>query len=217
MIELSHILFSYSGLPPWVLDDVSLSVPKGSYISILGENGSGKSTLMRMILGFVKPIAGHVRLSTRRIGYVPQRTGGNNSDFPITVFEMMDSYRRLLRIHDPHAVRQALSLTRTEDLSRRLMGTLSGGQRQRVLIARALLGQPDLLLLDEPSTGVDVPNQNEIYRLLSRLHKEEDLTILSIEHNLPAARTVSDALFVLKNGKGSFETMGNEGGVRRKE
>lgn len=210
MIKLSHILFSYSGLPPWVLNDVSLSVPKGAYISILGENGSGKTTLMRMILGFIKPVAGQVRLSTRRIGYVPQRTGGENSAFPITVQEAMDSYRRLLHIHDPQAVSRALALTKTNDLSRRLMGTLSGGQRQRVLIARALLGAPDLLLLDEPSTGVDVPSQGDIYRLLSHLHKDKGLTILSIEHNLPAARAVSDALFILENGKGSFETKGRE-------
>lgn len=204
MITLSHIHFSYTGRAPWVLDDISLFVPKGTYISILGENGCGKSTLMRLMLGFLKPVSGTVSLGARRIGYVPQRSDFNNVDFPITVREMMDAYRHLLHINDPAATAHALSLTETADLAPRLMGTLSGGQRQRVLIARALLGCPDLLLLDEPSTGVDSRSQKEIYALLAALHQKQGMTILSIEHNLPAALALSDALFCMDHGHGTI-------------
>lgn len=204
MIEISHVYFSYTGHAPWVLQDLSLSVPQGSYISILGENGCGKSTLMRLILGFLTPARGRITCQARRIGYVPQRSDFTNSAFPITVWEVMDSYRRLLHIKDPAATMHALAMTGTESLRNRLMGTLSGGQHQKVLLARALLGAPDLLILDEPSTGVDVKGQNEIYQLLSDFHKREGLTILAVEHNLPKAMGNSDHLYCIEEGTGTL-------------
>lgn len=200
MISIQNMYFSYNREAPWLLEDISLHVPKGAYISIVGSNGSGKSTLLRLILGFLKPSRGTIDIAAHRIGYVAQNNMLDRS-FPITVEEVIYSYGKILRL--PHiSVEKALSRTGMEDFSKNRMGDLSGGQQQKVLIARALMGQPDLLILDEPSTGVDIQSQREIYGELSHLNRDEGLTILSVEHNLHAAGKVSTMLFHVHEGRG---------------
>ena len=206
MIQVDRLSFSYTGKAPYVLRDISLSIQNGEYLSIVGENGSGKSTLMRLLLGFLKPTRGALSVSAGRIGYVPQRADSLNSGFPITVFEMLNSYRRLLRIKDKRAVPTALGQVGMSGFSSALMGTLSGGQAQRILIARALMGNPDLLILDEPSTGVDAESQREIYALLNRLNREQGVTILAVEHNLKAALSNSTLIYHLSDGQGNVCT-----------
>lgn len=206
MIEVEHLTFSYSGLPPYTLHDVSLRIDDGEYISVLGDNGSGKSTLVRLMLGLLRPLSGRVSIGTARIGYVSQKNDYSNADFPITVFEMLDSYRRLLRLRDKSAVNQALAQVRMQPFAHRLMGGLSGGQGQKVRLARALMGQPDLLVLDEPSTGVDIASQQEIYAFLKRLNREQGTTIVSIEHNLQAAMANSTLIYHLTGGRGHLCT-----------
>lgn len=205
MIKVDHLCFSYTGLPPYTLDDLRLDIKSGEYISILGENGSGKSTLIRLLLGFLKPNAGSIVVDAGRIGYVPQKHEAN-ADFPITVYEMLDSYRRLLKIRNRDCVKHALEQLHMEAFSHRLMGTLSGGQAQKVRIARALMGEPDLLVLDEPSTGVDVGSQHEIYAFLKKLNQQRGVTIVSIEHNLQAAMTNSTLIYHLVEGRGHLCT-----------
>jgi len=202
MIQVDRLSFSYTGKAPYVLRDISLSIQDGEYLSIVGENGSGKSTLMRLLLGFLKPTQGSARVGAQRIGYVPQRADSLGSGFPITVFEVLNSYRRLLRIREGAAVPEALQQVGMSDFSAALMGTLSGGQSQRILIARALMGHPDLLILDEPSTGVDAESQREIYALLNRLNREQGVTILAVEHNLKAALANSTLIYHLIDGQG---------------
>ncbi|WP_416177390.1 metal ABC transporter ATP-binding protein [Dialister sp.] len=200
MLTIDHLYFSYTGKEPWLLEDISLHVPKGSYISIVGNNGSGKSTLLKLILGFLHPTKGSIRCQARRIGYVPQMPGRDQA-FPITVREVIHSYGKLLRLKS-FSVKEILSATGMEDYENELMGRLSGGQHQRVLIARALMGNPDLLILDEPSTGVDLMNQKEIYRELSRLNREHHLTVLAVEHNMEEAGKVSTSLYHVDQGHG---------------
>lgn len=200
MLQIDHLYFSYTGKPPWLLEDISLHVPRGAYISIVGNNGSGKSTLLKLILGFLHPVKGTILSHARRIGYVPQMPSRDHA-FPITVAEVIHSYGKLLHLKS-FSVKETLAVTGMEDAANELMGNLSGGQHQKVLIARALMGQPDLLILDEPSTGVDLASQREIYGELSRLNREKQLTVLAVEHNMEEAGRVSTGLYHIDEGRG---------------
>lgn len=206
MIELEHLYFSYTGTEPWVLEDLNLQLKDGEYLSILGENGSGKSTLLRLLLRLLRPSRGRIACQCRAIGYVPQRSDSLNIQFPITVGEMLAAYRRLLRLRDRTAVDRALQTVHMEPFRHTLIGNLSGGQRQRVFIARALMGSPGLLVLDEPSTGVDVTSQREIYSLIRSLNRERGITVISVEHNLAAAMENSTLIYHLANGSGHLCT-----------
>ncbi len=173
----------------------------------MGNNGCGKSTLLKLILGFLSPTTGTIQIKTNKIGYVPQRQEFNSA-FPITVQEVIYSYGKLLHMKNIN-VCEILSITQMQDFKNQLVGDLSGGQYQRMLIARALMGTPDLLVLDEPSTGVDISSQKEIYKILRELNKNKKLTILSVEHNLYAATESSSMIYHLSNGKGHLCTPQN--------
>ena len=206
MIRVDDLYFSYTGTAPYVLEGLRLDVPDGEYISVLGENGSGKSTLLRLLLRLLRPTRGRIECGAKRIGYVPQRADFLNTQFPITVAEMLTCYRRLLRLRDRSAVDRALEMVRMSDCRGALIGTLSGGQCQKVFIARALMGDPDLLVLDEPSTGVDVGSQRDIYALIRGLNRSRGMTVLSVEHNLDAAISNSTLIYHLSGGAGHMCT-----------
>lgn len=206
MIKAENLSFSYTGTPPFVLDGISFTIENGEYVSVVGENGSGKTTLMKLVLRFLKPTRGSVMTDAMRIGYVPQRTGDRNTGFPITVYEMLNSYRRILKIKDKSVIEKSLEQVGLPDKANALMGSLSGGQGQRILIARALMGDPELIILDEPSTGVDPENQREIYALVRKLNVERGITIISVEHNLDAAVHNSTIIYHLERGRGHFCT-----------
>lgn len=223
MITAKNLSFSYTGAPPFVLDAINFAIADGEYVSVVGENGSGKTTLMRLILRFLKPTRGSVTTDAVRIGYVPQRTGDRNTGFPITVYEMLNSYRKILKIKDKSVIEKSLAQVGLPDKADALMGSLSGGQSQRALIARSLMGSPELLILDEPSTGVDPENQREIYALVKKLNAERGITIVSVEHNLDAAVRNSSLIYHLERGRGHVctteqfarEYLGGEGDGRR--
>ncbi|MDF1496374.1 metal ABC transporter ATP-binding protein [Caproiciproducens sp. CPB-2] len=202
MIKAENLSFSYTGAAPYVLRGIDLDIRRGEYVSVVGENGSGKSTLMRLILKFIKPTEGTIASEARRIGYVPQKNDFSNSNFPITVYEMLNSYRKLLKIKNKGILAENLEKVGMSEFSGALMGTLSGGQTQKILIARALTGDPDLLILDEPSTGVDIGSQKEIYGFLRKMNRENQITIVSVEHNLDAAVSNSTLIYHLVNGQG---------------
>ncbi len=177
-----------------VLDALSLTVYEGDYLAVLGPNGGGKTTLLRVILGLEKPSSGNVTIfgeppgmAPGRIGYVPQRLFFDR-DFPISVREvvmmgrlpkrrLMQRYGRLDREMADEAI-ETVGLTR---LKNSRIGTLSGGELQRTLIARALAGEPDLLLLDEPTASVDPDMKTTIYDLLDRLRERH--TIVLVTHD----------------------------------
>lgn len=206
MIKAEHLFFSYTGAAPYILHDIDLEISDGAYVSIVGENGSGKSTLMKLILKFLKPTRGTIAADAERMAYVPQKNDDTNSGFPITVYEMLNSYRHLLKLKDKRVIAESLQLVGLEGVEHALMGTLSGGQTQKAHIARSLMGEPDLLLLDEPSTGVDIDSQKEIYGLLKKLNTEKGITIVSVEHNLSAAMANSTLIYHLSGGKGHICT-----------
>lgn len=202
MITAENLCFSYTGTTPFVLNGINFEIQDGEYVSVVGENGCGKSTLMKLVLKFLKPTRGSIVTNAKRIGYVPQKRDNVNSGFPITVYEMLNSYRKLLNIRDKAVIGESLRQVGLGECSSALMGTLSGGQSQKALIARALIGKPDLILLDEPSNGVDIESQREIYALLKKLNTETGITIMSVEHNYGAAVSNSTLIYHLDHGHG---------------
>ena len=202
MLHIQHLYFSYQPRQPYVLQDLCLQVQRGDYISIVGENGCGKSTLLRLILGFLKPSRGSIDCQTRSLRYVAQKGDISQAGFPITVQEVLHAYQKLLHVKDPDTVSQVLAKTGMAFAADQLIGSLSGGQAQKVAIARALIGSPELLILDEPSTGIDRKSQQEIYQLLKDLNTQQRLTILSVEHNLEAALANSTSIYHLVAGRG---------------
>jgi len=187
LLRLRRVTCSYGAGP--VLVNVDLAVESGQFSGIVGPSGSGKTTLLKVFLGTVRPVAGSVeRRPGLRVGYVPQVEAVNWS-FPVTVAECVLMARisgRVLpwRSKAEHAeVGDILGRLDIDGLAKRHVRDLSGGQQQRVFIARALLGRPELLLMDEPTSGVDVKTRHEILHLLDDLHRD-GLAIVLTTHDL---------------------------------
>lgn len=201
MINIKNLSFSYDNKSPELLKDINLNIDKGIYLSIVGENGSCKTTLIKLILGILKPNKGSIEINSELIGYVPQRLDSFNSQFPITVKEVLNCHKKTLKDKNVD-IDSILKQVNMENFKNRLLGMLSGGQQQRILISRALMGNPDIIILDEPSSGVDEVNQKEIYRILKSLNREKNKTIISIEHNIDVA--LANSTHILKVNKGSM-------------
>jgi zinc transport system ATP-binding protein len=202
MITIQNLCFSYTPNTAYLLKDLNLVINKGDYISILGDNGSGKSTFVKLLLKLLTPTKGKIVDDFTKSAYVPQRFENLNIQFPITVYEILNIYRRALKIKDKSCIFNYLDLVKMRDFSDALIGTLSGGQCQKIFIARALMGNPDLLILDEPSNGIDLKSQNEIYSLIKNINRTQKVTVISVEHNLKAAIDNSTFVYHLCQGSG---------------
>ena len=178
-----------------VLSHVTLTMNAGEIVTILGPNGSGKSTLLRALLGILPLTSGHVtRAPGLRLGYVPQRLSVDRS-LPLTV-------RRFLSL--PHratdqAAAAALARVALQGLGPRQMSALSGGQFQRVLLARALLNTPQLLVLDEPTQGLDQPGEAAFYRLIEEVRQDTGAGVLMVSHDLHVVMAASDRVICLNH------------------
>ena len=188
LVRLDQIVCSYGQGPP-VLQDVSLTIRPGTFTGIVGPSGSGKTTLLRLLLGLVHPDHGSVvRRPDLRVGYVPQ-VETINWNFPVTVAETVLMSARNRRnwpwtnSAEKHAVAEVLDRLRIGDLAHRHIRQLSGGQQQRVFIARALFSSPELLLMDEPTSGVDVRTRHELLHLLCELN-DSGISIVVTTHDL---------------------------------
>ena len=199
MIKINNLCFSYEKNSPMLINNLNLTIKQGMYLSILGENGSSKTTLIKLILGLLSPVSGNITIDTKKISYVPQRVEGSNSQFPISVYEVLKTHATILKL-DNSEIDRVLEIVNMTEYRNRLIGNLSGGQRQRIFIARALMGNPDLIILDEPSTGVDYKTQLDIYSLLMKLNRNEHTTIISIEHNLDVALKYSTDILHFNKG-----------------
>ncbi len=211
VIEAHGVSFAYDTTP--VLDDVSFAIGSGEFAALVGPNGSGKSTLLRLLLGLERPARGSVRLlgddprnlrDRWRIGYVPQRLH-LPPDLPATVEEVVRAGRLARRgwwrppnSADRDAVDHALGAVALTDHRDRRMRELSGGQQQRVLIAKALVGEPEVILLDEPIAGVDAQSQQLFRESLVHLVEHDAVTVLLVSHELGAVADVLDRVIVLK-------------------
>lgn len=208
IISLENVSFAYQNT--LILKDATFNISAGEFVGIFGPNGGGKTTLLKLIMGFLKPASGHIRTfgsspqqTQNKIAYVPQRQPFD-SDFPISTLELVLS-GRLSRLpwhggfssDDIAAAAQQLEKVGLSHVLHHAYGTLSGGQAQRALIARALVSDSELLLLDEPTTGVDYEAEEEIYAILEEL--KGHITIMIVTHHLrTAVHQVHRALCVNK-------------------
>ncbi len=206
MIKIKDLCFSYNNSKPYIIDNLSLNIDKESYVSIIGANGSCKSTLIKLILNLLTPQKGSINLTSKKIGYVPQIVESFNSSFPITVWEMLNAHRNVLKIKDKDSITEALKKVDMLEYKNSLIGNLSGGQKQKIFIARAILANEDILILDEPSTGVDSKSMKEIYGLIASLNKKNGVTVISVEHNLETALQNSSHILTMENGFGTLYT-----------
>ena len=213
IIRFDHASFGFPGVI--ALKDISLSINAGEFVGVIGPNGSGKTTLCRAVLGLMAPVEGHLHIfdcacdelrchHRAKIGYLPQK-GVVDRNFPVTVLEtvMMGRYGALGLFKRPGQKDQEIaieSLTHVgmERHKDTALGHLSGGQQQRVFIARALAQQPKVLLLDEPTTGLDMTAQHNVIELVEHLHDELGLTVLLITHDINMIRSRVDRLVLLK-------------------
>jgi zinc transport system ATP-binding protein len=213
-VEFRDVSFAYAGGPP-VLRDVELRVEQGEFVAVAGPNGGGKTTLLRLALGLERPSRGQAllygepatRFSRREtIGYVAQRSQLGITA-PATVRELVTAGRvrraplvGRLRPSDRAAVEDSIARVGLGPLADRPLSRLSGGQQQRAFIAKALAGDPGLLALDEPATGVDVEAQEAFARLLARLHDELGVTVLYVAHEFGAIEPYVERILLVRGG-----------------
>ena len=198
IIELKNVSFQYDYTQ--VLKNISFRVEEGDFLALLGPNGSGKSTLLKLILGLLKPMNGEIELfgqSSNRfknrelIGYVSQKSNAFNSGFPATVQEVVKSgltkkaglFKRLPKDADERVIK-VVKADGMELFGKRNTGQWSGGKKQRVFIARALVAEPKLLILDEPTVGIDHENVQAFYDMLAKLNEEQHITMILVTHDV---------------------------------
>ncbi|RLA70285.1 MAG: zinc ABC transporter ATP-binding protein [Epsilonproteobacteria bacterium] len=183
-----------------ILSDISCDIEQGDYVALIGPNGGGKTTLVKMILGLQTPSSGKIDIfgidrkhfkSWHKVGYVPQNVSLFDNNFPLSVYEAVSlglaakkSWFSKINQEEKIQIEEAIHIASIEEFRDKNLSELSGGQRQRVMIARALVSQPEILILDEPSTGVDIASQHKFYDFLRRLNREQNLTIIFITHDL---------------------------------
>lgn len=196
IFDVKHLNFTTSNQT--ILKDISFEIFSADYVAIIGPNGGGKTTLVRMLLGLENPTSGEIKIfgkdikkfdDWQKIGYVPQRASLVDRSFPATVLDIVNMGRiskKAIFSSDENSkiVEDAMRKMDIYDLKNKMIGTLSGGQRQRVMIARALASKPEILILDEPNTGVDAKSQKNFYALLKKLNTQEGITIVFITHDI---------------------------------
>ncbi len=198
IIEVRDVSFTYGDAD--VLKHVTLNIHEGDYLGMIGPNGSGKTTLLKVMLGLVQPSAGEVLLFGKNlrdfrqwstIGYVPQKATHIDALFPATVREVVAMGRygvkglfRRLDANDHELVNEALTQVAMDDMSNRRIGDLSLGQQQRVFIARALAAKPKVIILDEPTVGIDSIAQEQFYTLMETLNHDLGLTLILVSHDI---------------------------------
>lgn len=224
IISIENVSFAYN--KENVLQDIILSVDEGDFVGIIGCNGSGKSTLMKLLIGQLAPLKGKIKLfnedlsksnKLNKIGYVPQISLSSGATFPATVEEvvMANLYSKIGFMKFPkkehkEKVKEALRIVNMEEYSKRLIGNLSGGQQQRVMIAKALVSDPKIIILDEPTTGIDAKSEEQLYALLNKLNKESNITIIIVSHDFAKIQQYTNKIFVVENNKVSLMKNENE-------
>nr|WP_319487317.1 metal ABC transporter ATP-binding protein [uncultured Caproiciproducens sp.] len=198
IITIKDLCFQYENIS--VLSHISLSVEHGDFVGIVGSNGAGKSTLLKLMLGLLKPNSGSIRLCGQeitqfkefsKVGYVPQNSSSLAAGFPATVEEIVKAnlFSQIGFLHFPtpkHTalVQLALETVGMQEYAKRMISELSGGQQQRVMLARVLVNSPQVLLLDEPTTGVDLNAAEALYTLLQQLNREKGITVVMVTHDI---------------------------------
>jgi zinc transport system ATP-binding protein len=214
VVTTESLSFRFNGVE--ILSDVTFALERGEFLGIVGPNGSGKTTLIRLLLGLLKPTRGTVKLfglSTdafsqwRKVGYLPQKIAAFNPNFPATVEEIValgllagKSFPRRIARTDRRSIDEAMALLDITSIRNKLIGELSGGQQQRVLIARALVAEPELLILDEPTTALDPEGRERFFATLKNFNRHRATTIIMITHDIGTiGQHASKLLYLDKN------------------
>lgn len=188
LIRVSHLTYSVNGIV--ILEDINFDIEEGCYLGIIGPNGAGKTTLLRLILGLIKPVKGEIKiqgispseyLRTQPIGYLPQRISQTIYEVPITVEELVKSGEERVNRENQQ---WALELFKISHLRKKPLRELSGGERQKAFLARAVASRPKILLLDEPTTGIDVYSKDDLLEILESLNRDFGVTILVVTHDI---------------------------------
>jgi zinc transport system ATP-binding protein len=230
LIQLNDINFSYERNS--VLEHISLDVKKGEFWALIGPNGSGKSTLINIILGLLRPDSGSIKLfgedienfkHRERVGYVSQKSNSFNSGFPATVLEVVRSgltrkvgLFKSFSKRDVQKAIKALKIVGMDKYSDKNIGELSGGQQQRVFIARALVGNPDLLVMDEPTVGIDKQNVASFYTMLNDLNRDHGIAIVLVTHEIDLVTELATHVACLNRSihfhgiRSDYKKMGDE-------
>lgn len=214
IIEVNDLEFRYGN--NLIFSNVSFQIKRGDFVSLIGANGSGKSTLLNLILGEKTPSKGSIKLFNKdiksfkdwsKIGYVPQLGFGFNKDFPASCEEIVSTnlfskiglFKFPKKIHKKKVL-DALDLVGMKSYAKRLFGQLSGGQIQRVMIARILVNDPEIMILDEPTTGIDAETTKSLYELLYNLNKEKNITIIMVTHDTARSLDYTSRTLCLEEG-----------------
>lgn len=197
IIKVANLSYYYDSIP--ALDHISFTVDKGDFLGIIGPNGAGKTTLFQCMLGIVNDFSGEINLFgfdirqnkkvLQRIGYVPQKKSVEQA-FPATVSEIV-SLGMIGKKINTESIDSAIEFVELGAYRNKRIGELSEGQQQRVIIAKALVKQPDLLILDEPTTGIDSAAQQRFYDLLTKLNKDKGITIVWSSHDMNAVEKLA--------------------------
>jgi zinc transport system ATP-binding protein len=215
IVELRDISVRYAN-GVLALDGITLDVNDKDLIALIGPNGAGKSTLLKVILGLIKPTTGSVRLlgsedlakNLKYVGYVPQSAQARDANVPFSVFETVMLGRTPqaglfhgVGLKDRRKVEEMLKLFGIFDLKDRKIGQLSGGQSQRVFLAKAMVADPKLLLLDEPTSGVDTTSKTEFYNTLDRLNKETEITVILSSHDIGVITKIANRVLCINRSQ----------------
>jgi zinc transport system ATP-binding protein len=222
VLSIENLYFRYNSRD--VLSDITFSISTGDYIGLVGPNGSGKTTLIKIVLGLLKPHSGKITLfgddtkafsGWHKIGYLPQKISALNPRFPATVSEVVamgllskKSFPKHMNRSDNTTVDSILDLLDITNLRNKPIGELSGGQQQRVLVARALVNNPEFLILDEPTDALDPEMRDRFFALMDELNKKKNVTIVIVTHDMGnIGKYTSKLLYIDKKiiFYGSFE------------
>lgn len=215
IIEVKNLNFAYN--EKLILENINLTVEKGDFLAISGQNGSGKTTLIKILTGELKKRSGEINILDQsiekiddfsQIGYVPQLSESKDITFPLTCFEyvILNLYKEFNAFKRPskEIVKKTNDIFKRldiENLKDRPFNKLSGGQQQRVMIARSMVANPKILILDEPTVGIDQKSKEEFLDLLAHLNKRHDITILIISHEMDLIDKFVNKTRVLKEGR----------------
>lgn len=215
IFEFKNVTLGYEN--KIVAEDLNFQVNEGDYLCIVGENGTGKSTLLKTILGLIKPLSGRVEINIpgKGVGYLPQQTA-SQKDFPASVWEVVLSgvlngkHRNPFYTKaDKECATRNMKKLGILDLKKNCYGELSGGQQQRTLLARALCATDNILILDEPVTGLDPAVSMEFYETIKKLNKEENVTIIMVTHDIKNALEYATHILHMEHEREFYGTVGD--------
>lgn len=200
-IEIKNLTYKFGDFV--ALDNVDFTIDQKDIAAVIGPNGSGKTTLLKNIIGLYQPDSGHVKIFGRsprqmvkKIGYVPQRFEFDRK-IPITIYEFMSLERCCHEAHSLKNIRTTLKKVGLEDFEKKKLSELSGGQLQRVMIARALLHEKEILIFDEPSTGIDISGEQTVYDLIIKINRERGATCVIVSHELNIVNKYANKIICL--------------------